>query len=62
MGTNVFHISLAVWQEVFDNEDKIRPDTIVQVWKDWGTLWRDEVRKVKPYRIILEYWLATSQN
>ena len=53
MGTNVFHISLAVWQEVFDNEDKIRPDTIVQVWKDWGTLWRDEVRKVKQYRIIL---------
>ena len=42
-----------MWQEVFDNEDKIRPDTIVQVWKDWGTLWRDEVRKVKPYRIIL---------
>ncbi|XP_060057039.1 beta-hexosaminidase subunit beta-like isoform X2 [Erinaceus europaeus] len=23
-----------VWQEVFDNEDKIQPSTIVQVWKD----------------------------
>ncbi len=35
-----------VWQEVFDNGDKIRPDTIVEVWKDWADGWRTYVSRV----------------
>jgi hypothetical protein len=41
-----------VWQEVFDNGDKIRPDTIIQVWKDFGTRWRPEVAKVRDHKPI----------
>ncbi|XP_062984003.1 beta-hexosaminidase subunit beta [Elgaria multicarinata webbii] len=33
-----------VWQEVFDNGVKIKPDTIVEVWM--GNMYKDELRKV----------------
>ncbi|XP_056395945.1 beta-hexosaminidase subunit beta isoform X1 [Hyla sarda] len=33
-----------VWQEVFDNHDKINPDTIVEVWK--GENYQEELYKV----------------
>ena len=29
-----------VWQEVFDNKDKVKEDTIVEVWKGGGTNWQ----------------------
>jgi len=33
-----------VWQEIFDNGLKIRPDTIIGVWKGGG--WQDELARV----------------
>ena len=41
-----------VWQEVFDNGDKILPDTIVEVWKDWADGWRNYVFKVRNIKIV----------
>ena len=32
-------ILVAVWQEVFDNKDEVKEDTIVEVWKGGGSAW-----------------------
>ena len=43
----VFLYLLIVWQEVFDNGIRLdRNNSIIQVWKDWGTKWEEELRKV----------------
>ncbi len=36
----------SVWQEVFDNGDPIYEDTIVDVWKNFGNGWRNELELV----------------
>ena len=36
-----------VWQEVFDNGVRLdRNITIIEVWKNFGNGWKDELRKV----------------
>uniref|UniRef100_A0A8C5U8E1 Beta-hexosaminidase subunit alpha n=1 Tax=Malurus cyaneus samueli TaxID=2593467 RepID=A0A8C5U8E1_9PASS len=35
-----------VWQEVFDNDVKLRPDTIIHVWKENGMLYLNEMANV----------------
>jgi len=49
---NTFNQGYIVWQEVFDNGVKIRPDTVVHAWK--GS-WQDELAKItsKNYRALL---------
>ncbi|KAK2524597.1 Hexa [Columba guinea] len=44
-----------VWQEVFDNEVKVRPDTIIHVWKEKGTPYMEEMANVTKagYRALL---------
>ncbi|KAI6649480.1 Beta-hexosaminidase subunit alpha-like [Oopsacas minuta] len=37
--------SYIVWQEVFDNGNKLKEDTIIHVWKG-GALWTIEMRKI----------------
>ncbi|XP_069818898.1 beta-hexosaminidase subunit beta isoform X1 [Dendropsophus ebraccatus] len=39
-----YHKGYMVWQEVFDNHDKINPDTIVEVWK--GENYQQELHQV----------------
>ena len=36
-----------MWQEVFDNKDKLKPDTVVEVWKGGDTQWMNEVATVR---------------
>lgn len=36
-----------MWQEVFDNQVNISNDTIIHVWKDWGSFqWKREMARV----------------
>ena len=37
---------LPVWQEVFDNKDKVKEDTIIHVWKGGSTSWAPKVNEV----------------
>uniref|UniRef100_A0A8D0BW75 Beta-hexosaminidase n=1 Tax=Salvator merianae TaxID=96440 RepID=A0A8D0BW75_SALMN len=44
-----------VWQEVFDNEVKVKPDTIIHVWKDNAGQYKNEMSQVTKmgYRALL---------
>ena len=35
-----------VWEEVFDNGDQIKDNTIVEAWKNWGAGWRQMLERV----------------
>ncbi len=35
-----------VWQEVFDNQDQVKDDTVVHVWKGGDSGWKNTVNKV----------------
>ena len=40
-------LPITVWQEVFDNGIRLdRNNSIIQVWKDWGTKWEKELKQV----------------
>ena len=39
-------IFIAVWQEVFDNGDDVKNDTVVEVWKGGKDGWMNTVRAV----------------
>ena len=39
-------ILVAVWQEVFDNKDKVKEDTIVEVWKGGANAWGKTMSEV----------------
>ena len=36
-----------VWQEVFDNKDKLKPDAVVEIWKGGDSQWGREVADVR---------------
>uniref|UniRef100_A0A8D2J6J6 Beta-hexosaminidase subunit alpha n=1 Tax=Varanus komodoensis TaxID=61221 RepID=A0A8D2J6J6_VARKO len=44
-----------VWQEVFDNAVKVKPDTVIQVWKENGGSYQAEMARVTSagYRALL---------
>lgn len=50
-----------VWQEVFDNGDNISPETVVQVWKNWGIGWRNRMQAIttagQPALLSAPYYL-----
>eukprot|EP00093_Oithona_nana_P011332 11332.XXX_523152_525192_1 [CDS] Oithona nana genome sequencing. len=35
-----------VWQEIFDNDGILHPETIIEVWKGWGRGWQQELNLV----------------
>ena len=47
--------SAVVWQEVLDNGVSLKPDTLVHVWKWFGTTWQEEMARVTAagLRVIL---------
>ena len=59
---------LIVWQEVFDNDVRLDPNiTIIEVWKNFGNGWKDELRKVsmaRPVYIViqLKYWAKSLRH
>lgn len=36
-------IQTIVWQEIFDNNGILHPETIIDVWKGWGRGWQYEL-------------------
>ena len=46
-------IFIAVWQEVFDNGDDVKNDTVVEVWKGGKDGWMNTVRAVRTLQILL---------
>ena len=57
-----------MWQEVFDNKDKVKEDTIVEVWKgganSWGKTMSEVIRLASPeqkYSDILNLPLTGNQ-
>ncbi len=41
-----FSLINPVWQEVFDNQDRIKKDTVVEVWKGENAEWGRTMAKV----------------
>ena len=52
-----------VWQEVFDNGVRLdRNITIIEVWKNFGNGWKDELRKVSMAHGVYCYSNRQNQN
>ena len=52
-----------VWQEVFDNGVRLdRNITIIEVWKNFGNGWKDELRKVGMAHSVYCYSDHNHQN
>ncbi|GIY87050.1 beta-hexosaminidase subunit alpha [Caerostris extrusa] len=48
--------SYIVWQEVFDNGVKVKPDTVIHIWKDFYTSELEKVTKAGYKAILSSCW------
>ena len=52
-----------VWQEVFDNGVRLdRNITIIEVWKNFGNGWKDELRKVILSTVYIVIQIVETNN